>query len=157
MLVPYQIDDPQGMFSPTYVTAIRAGAEAWSRASAGFVRFQECTVPCTGQFISVVPGDGDGITNPESTREQLLPMPVVGSDDRISPHRIAHQWGHALGLAHTYERADRDRYMRFDPAMLVSHPAVPGCRPAARLARRGPTGCPPSRPARSACSTRHRR
>ena len=116
VFVPYRIDDPQGMFSPTYVTAIRAGAKAWADASAGFVRFQECT-SCTGPFISVVPANGDGITNPESMGEQFLPMPPAGSADRISPHRIAHQWGHALGLRHTYQRADRDRYMRFDPVL----------------------------------------
>jgi len=119
VFVPYQIKDPRALFSPTYLRAIRAGAEAWSSATAGFVRFQECTA-CAIPFISVVPADGDGITNPESTGEQLLPMPAVGSDDRISPHRIAHQWGHALGLTHTYQRADRDRYMRFDPAMWCS-------------------------------------
>jgi hypothetical protein len=115
VLVRYQIKDPQAMFSPSYRGAIRAGAMAWNRASGGFVTFQEC-INCMGRFISVVPGDGDGITNPDDA-EQLLPMPVVSSVGRVSPHRIAHQWGHVVGLSHTYQRADRDRYVRFDPAL----------------------------------------
>ena len=124
----------EGMFSPEYQNAIRAGADAWRQASADFVTFQEC-FNCAGRFISIVPGDGDGITNPESTLEQFLPMPVVGSDGRVSPHRIAHQWGHALGLSHTYERADRDRYMRFDPETWCPPGLPPRCAA-------GPPGSP---------------
>jgi hypothetical protein len=30
-------------------------------------------------------------------------------------HRIAHQWGHAIGLDDTYRRPDRTRYANFDP------------------------------------------
>jgi hypothetical protein len=112
VLVNYRILDPAGEFSQSYKAAIRASASAWSRASAKFVTIKECAV-CSGKFISVVPGDGDGIVNPDEP-EQRLPMPV-DSAGRISPHRIAHQWGHVLGLSHTYERADRDRYMGFDP------------------------------------------
>jgi len=112
VLVNFRILDPGGEFSPSYKAAIRASASAWSRASAKFVTIKECAV-CSGKFISVVPGDGDGILNPDEP-EQRLPMPV-DSSGRISPHRIAHQWGHVLGLSHTYERADRDRYVGFDP------------------------------------------
>jgi hypothetical protein len=112
VLVNYRILDPTGAFSTSYKAAIRASASAWSRASAKFVTIKECAV-CSGKFISVVPGDGDGVINPDEP-EQRLPMPV-DSGGRISPHRIAHQWGHVLGLSHTYERADRDRYMGFDP------------------------------------------
>jgi hypothetical protein len=112
VLVNYRILDPTNAFSQSYKAAIRASASAWSRASAKFVTIKECAV-CSGRFISVVPGDGDGILNPDDP-EQRLPMPV-DSSGRVSPHRIAHQWGHVLGLSHTYERADRDRYMGFDP------------------------------------------
>ena len=112
VLVSYRILDPANEFSAGYRAAIRASANAWFRASGKFVTFKECAV-CSGKFISVVPGDGDGIINPDDP-EQRLPMPVDGSG-RVSPHRIAHQWGHVLGLSHTYERADRDRYMGFDP------------------------------------------
>jgi hypothetical protein len=113
--VPYRIVDPAGRFSAVYAKAIQDGAEAWSKGTSGLVQFEPCT-RCTGRFISVVPGDGDGITNPEDL-EQFLPMPVDESGSLPSPHRIAHQWGHVLGLAHTYQRADRDRYLRFDPAV----------------------------------------
>jgi len=140
VFVPFQIKDPWGLFSPTYLTAIRAGAEAWEQASGGFVRFQECT-SCAVPFISVVPAVGDGIINPESDGEQTLPMPVVGSGDRISPHRIAHQWGHALGLTHTYVRADRDRYMRFNPATWCG-PGGSGLPPRCAAGPPGPDGLP---------------
>jgi hypothetical protein len=45
----------------------------------------------------------------------------------VSPHRIAHQWGHVVGLAHTYQRADRDRYVRFDPAIWCGPGLPPRC------------------------------
>jgi hypothetical protein len=115
ILVPFQILDPDEMFSAAYREAIRASAAAWTRASGGFVRFQECPF-CVGRFIAVVPGDGDGITNPDAVGQQNLPMPVL-PDGHVSPHRIAHQWGHVVGLSHTYERADRDRYVGFDPEL----------------------------------------
>src|SRR5262249_40415914 len=87
--------------------------------SAGFVTIQECVGSCTGRYISVVPRDGDGVIptsdNPIAG-EQVLPMPVVGSGDRISPHRIAHQWGHVVGLAHTYDPAGGGGSVRFDRA-----------------------------------------
>ncbi len=110
--VPYKIVDPNGMFSPSYRTAIRAAAAAWTKASSGFVTFQECPACLPPAVISVVPLDADGIVD---GTEPSLPMPVVGIGGRVSPHRIAHQWGHAAGLSHTYERADRDRYVGFDP------------------------------------------
>ena len=124
VLVSYRILDPANEFSAGYRAAIRASANAWFRASGKFVTFKECAV-CSGKFISVVPGDGDGIINPDDP-EQRLPMPVDGSG-RVSPHRIAHQWGHVLGLSHTYERADRDRYMGFDPEIwcAAGRPGLP--------------------------------
>ena len=113
--IPFRIRDPEGKFSFSYVSAIRAGAWAWANATGGLLSFEECT-RCTGRFVSIVPGDGDGIANPEAL-EQVLPMPVLKSGALPSPHWIAHQWGHVVGLAHTYQRADRDRYLRFDPAV----------------------------------------
>jgi hypothetical protein len=137
LLVSYRILDPDGMFSPGYRGAIRAAASAWTRASSGLVTIQECSV-CTGRFISVVPSDGDGIMNPDAA-EQFLPMPVSG---RISPHRIAHQWGHVVGLAHTYERADRDRYVRFDPEIWCP-PGGFGLPPHCAAGPAKPPGFPP--------------
>ena len=113
--IPFRIRDPEGKFSAAYVAAIRAGASAWVTAMSGLVSIDECT-RCSGRFMSVVPGDGDGITNPDAL-EQFLPMPVLKNGALPSPHWIAHQWGHVVGLAHTYQRADRDRYVRFDPAV----------------------------------------
>jgi hypothetical protein len=136
MRVLFQIDDPNQMFSTSYRGAIRAAATAWTRESAGFVTIQECNGPCPpGRFVSVVPGDGDGLVNPDDPAPQL-PMPVSGSG-RVSPHRIAHQWGHVVGLSHTYERADRDRYMGFDPELWC--PASGGAGLPARCAA-GPAG-----------------
>jgi WD40 repeat protein len=125
--IPYRILDPQGKFPESYKNAIRTGAAAWSAASSGVVTFREC-VNCFGRFVSVVPGDGDGIVG-QSAFEQLLPMPVdAASLANLPLHRIAHQWGHAIGLGHTYERADRDRYVRFDPALWCG-PQRPGTPP----------------------------
>ena len=140
VLVPYRILDPGGMFSPSYRTAIRAGATAWARASSGLVTFQDCGSLCSGRFISVVPGDGDGITNPDAAQPSL-PMPVVGSGGRVSPHRIAHQWGHVLGLSHTYERVDRDRYVAFDPDVWCP-PGGSGLPPRCAAGPQGAPGLP---------------
>jgi len=114
-LIPYRFLDPEARLSESDRAAVRAGAAAWSRATSGFLTFIECA-DCAGRFVSIVPGDGDGIENPDQL-DQHVPMPVGGSGGRWAPHRIAHQWGHALGLAHTYQRADRDRHVRFDPAV----------------------------------------
>jgi hypothetical protein len=110
--IQYKIEDTQSQFSPSDLGAIRAAARAWMLASSGFVTFQECAA-CGARFISVQPGDIDGvIVNPGNAT--VLQMPVAANGGRVSPHRIAHQWGHVVGLSHTYERADRDRYMGFD-------------------------------------------
>jgi hypothetical protein len=139
-LIPYRIVDPAGAFSPAYKDAIRAGAAAWTRATNRFITFQECVL-CSGRFVSVVPGEGDGVQNQNpDAAEHLLPM-AVSSDGRISPHRIAHQWGHVVGLPHTYERADRDRYLRFDPALWCA-PDGPGLPPRCVAGAAGPTGIP---------------
>ena len=112
--IPYRILDPGGKFSPAYRDAIDASAAAWTRAAKNLVTFARCS-PCTGRFISVVPGEGDGIVDPTAW-EQMLPMPVkTGASPPL--HRIAHQWGHALGLDDAYRRADRSGHARFDPAV----------------------------------------
>jgi hypothetical protein len=124
-LIPYRILDPAGQFPASYRNAIKASADAWSHATSGLIGFQECS-HCVGRFVSIVPGDGDGIV--PSLWEQVVPLPVdAASLARIPLHRIAHQWGHVLGLGHTYERADRDRYVRFDPALWcgAQTPGVP--------------------------------
>jgi hypothetical protein len=139
VLVPYRFPDPNP-FSSSYRNAIRAGAAAWTRASAGFVTFRECQA-CSGRFITVVPGNGDGIMNPEATGEQFLPMPTVDTGGRVSPHRIAHQWGHVLGLSHTYERADRDRYTGFDPEVWCP-PGGSGLPPNCAAGEANPPGLP---------------
>lgn len=113
--IPFRIKDPFGRFSAEYKSAIRRAAADWQSATSGLLSFQEST-SFSGRFISVVPGEGDGITTPDAL-EQLLPMPVAANGGPPPLHRIAHQWGHVAGLAHTYQRADRDRYMRFDPAV----------------------------------------
>jgi hypothetical protein len=139
VLVLYRIYDQNGMFPESYRGAIRASANAWSRATGMYVVFKECIV-CTGRFISVVPGNGDGISNPDEM-EQLLPMPTVATGGRVSPHRIAHQLGHALGLSHTYQRADRDRYMGFDPDIWCP-PGGSGLPPQCAAGAAGPPGLP---------------
>jgi hypothetical protein len=130
-LVPYRILDPDRKFTDAYRSAIRAAAQAWSSATSGLVRFTECSV-CNGRFVSVVPGDGDGIVDPAAF-ENVLPMPVdAASTGGLPLHRIAHQWGHVIGLGHTYERADRDRHVRFDPAVWCGSEA-PGLPPRCAL------------------------
>jgi hypothetical protein len=114
--IPYRILDPSGKFSSAYRQAIDAGAAAWTQATKNLVTFEKCS-DCTGRFVSVVPGDGDGIVDPTAW-EQVLPMPVKMGDQASPPlHRIAHQWGHVIGLDDTYRRADRDGLARFDPAV----------------------------------------
>jgi hypothetical protein len=124
--IPYRIVDPEGKFSSAYLAAIQAGAAAWVSATEGFVQFETCA-QCVGRFVSVVPGDGDGVAGGD-TLEQILPMPV-GADPTAPPplHRIAHQWGHAIGLDDVYRRPDRDAYTRFDPAVWCGSgaPGIP--------------------------------
>jgi len=142
LVVRYRIQDPDNRLSPGYRGAIRAAADAWTRSSSNFVVFQECTnCSGTGPFITVIPGDegADGIMNPDDMVEQFLPMPVSGP---VSPHRIAHQWGHVVGLAHTYERADRDRYVGFDPVVWCP-PLGTGLPPHCAAGPGTPPGIPP--------------
>jgi hypothetical protein len=68
-------------------------------------------------------------------------MPVVGTGGRVSPHRIAHQWGHVLGLSHTYQRADRDRYVGFDPDLWCPT-AGSGLPPRCKAGPPGTAGLP---------------
>jgi hypothetical protein len=125
LLIQYQIKDTQSQFSAGYLGAIRAAARAWMLASSGFVMILECTA-CGPRFISVQPGDIDGVMNPGNPMP-VLQMPVVANGGRVSPHQIAHQWGHVVGLSHTYQRADRDRYVGFDQDLLCpsSGPGLP--------------------------------
>ena len=75
------------------------------------------------------------IRPPISSRSSRCPS-TRRRPGNIPLHRIAHQWGHAIGLGHTYERADRDRYVRFDPAVWCW--SQPGFAPPVRVrARRG--------------------
>jgi hypothetical protein len=126
LAVQFRILDPQSLFSAGYAGAIRAAAAQWKSKTSGFVKIEEC-FSCSGKFISVVPGDGDGIMDPNTVGEQHLPMPVAGGGS-VSPHWIAHQWGHVVGLSHTYQRADRDRYVGFDPNHWCP-PGGPGLPP----------------------------
>jgi hypothetical protein len=142
MRVSYRILDPSGMFSQRYVDTIHASAAAWSHATGQLLAFNECTA-CLGHFISVVPGDADGIISTAPSNldaEQILQMPV-DSTGRISAHRIAHQWGHALGLSHTYQRADRDRYVGFNPDIWCSPPRS-GLPPRCAAGAASPPGLP---------------
>jgi hypothetical protein len=124
--IPYRIDDPQGKFSAAYRDAIRLGAEAWASATGNLLTFTPCAT-CLGRFVSIVPGDGDGIVDPTAL-EQVVPMPVPAAGQASLPlHRIAHQWGHVIGLDDVYQRADRDPYVRFDPAVWcgAERPGLP--------------------------------
>lgn len=123
--IPYRIRDPQGLFSDAYKAAIRDGATAWSNATGGFISFAECS-SCTGRFVSVVPGAGDGISNSEDW-EEVLPLPVDPVEPgKIPRHRIAHQWGHVIGLDDLYRRPDRGQYTRFDPLLWCGgHASLP--------------------------------
>jgi hypothetical protein len=113
-LITFRIDDPQDLFSESYESAIRSIAQAWSSATEGLVAIRECPT-CFGRIVVVVPGTGDGIVDP-TQYAQVLPMPVKPGAP-LPLHAIAHQWGHVMGIGHTYERADRDRYVRFDPTV----------------------------------------
>jgi len=118
--IPYRIRDPDGLFSDAYKSAIRASATEWSNATGGLITFDECS-SCTGRFVSVVPGAGDGITNSEDW-EELLPLPIDSTTPAKIPwHRIAHQWGHVIGLDDMYRRPDRGRYATFDPAVWCAN------------------------------------
>ncbi len=139
--IPYRIKDPDGLFSDAYKDAIRASAMTWSQATRGLISFSECST-CTGRFISVVPGPGDGV-NESPDWEQLLPLPVDSTAPGNIPwHRIGHQWGHAIGLDDMYRRPDRGLYTTFDPAVWCGNrTSLP-----ATCASSGPTqqlGSPP--------------
>jgi hypothetical protein len=140
--IPYRIRDPEQRLSPAYREAIAAIASAWTDATDGHVVFEDCsTTSCTGRFISVIPGDGHGLLNADDG-EQLLPMPVTPPGDGQPPaHLISHQWGHAIGLDDTYKRADRDRYVRFDPAVWCGDDA--GVPPRCALDPAEQPGSPP--------------
>lgn len=139
--IPYRIRDPDGQFSDAYKAAIRAGATAWSNATSGLITFAECS-SCTGRFISVVPGWGDGISDSEDW-EEVLPLPVDSTaPDTIPWHRIAHQWGHVIGLDDMYRRPDRDRYAKFDPTVWCAS----GASLPATCASSGPAQQPGSPP-----------
>jgi hypothetical protein len=140
--IPYRVVDPDSKFSSAYLAAIQAGAAAWVRATGGFVRFEVCA-PCAGRFVSIVPGDGDGIAG-GGALEQILPMPVPIAADPTAPpplHRIAHQWGHAIGLDDMYRRRDRDAYARFDPTVWCGSGA-PGIPARCALSTIDPPGSP---------------
>ena len=103
--------------------------------------FEPCG-PCLGRFVTIVPGDGDGIVDPVAL-EQVVPMPVpAGPQASLPLHRIAHQWGHVVGLDDAYKRADRDPYVSFDPAVCVARWAARNTRPLRRRSDRqaGRTG-----------------
>jgi hypothetical protein len=124
--IPYRIHDPYAKFSPAYRDAIRASAEAWKRATNDLLTFEPCS-PCFGRFVSIIPGDGDGIVEPTAL-EQVVPMPVSSDPQAPLPlHRIAHQWGHVIGLDDMYQRPDRDSFVRFDPAVWcgTGRPGIP--------------------------------
>jgi hypothetical protein len=113
--ITYRIRDPNGLLSNDYKAAIRASAGAWSTATGGFLSFVECTA-CTGRFVSVMPGEGDGVFPARDSMEEILPVPVDPSRPTSIPmHRIAHQWGHVIGLDDAYRRPDRDLHVTFDP------------------------------------------
>jgi hypothetical protein len=139
--IPYRIHDPNGLFSDAYKSAIRDSASAWTKATGGLITFAECS-NCTGRFISVVPGPGDGVDE-SADWEQLLPLPIDSAAPDVIPwHRIAHQWGHAIGLDDMYRRPDRDRYTSFDPAVWCRN----GASLPATCASSGPAQQPGSPP-----------
>src|SRR5262249_40541090 len=61
--IPFRILAPRGGFGEEYKRAIRQTALQWNVAPSGFAGFQEC-LSCSGRFISIIPGDGDGLQNP---------------------------------------------------------------------------------------------
>ena len=139
--IPYRIHDPDGAFSEGYKSAIRASADAWTKATGGLITFAECS-NCTGRFVSVVPGPGDGL-DASADWEQFLPLPVDSTAPGAIPwRRISHQWGHAIGLDDMYRRPDRGRYTRFDPAVWCRN----GASLPATCASSGPAQQPGSPP-----------
>ncbi len=94
-------------------TRVELRMRAWNHA-AYYVGF----APRRGEsrFLSVRAKRGAcyyDASNPDAPALWLDPDGASGCDDGA----IAHVLGHALGLPHAHQRADRDRYLRLDPGL----------------------------------------
>ena len=106
-VIPYEFTSG---YSAAQRDLIRSAMERWSRATP--LQF----VPRTTQtgFLSIVTTVPTGCSAPvgQTTRGVGLTvnLPSVCLTDRI----IAHELGHAVGLYHEHQRADRDNYVTID-------------------------------------------
>jgi hypothetical protein len=118
--VPYRIILSSGelSFSGDDELRINLVATAWSRGD--LLRFVSCDDNCNGKvrWLEIHPGHANqGIVVPSATGAQIMTLKPGGND--VS---VAHALGHAIGLPHTFNRADRDRHVRFDDEAWCASP-----------------------------------
>jgi hypothetical protein len=119
-VIPFSIttSNPQGVFSPTDLSRIRQAAALWTSGSNGVVNFQECaSANCPGKsrWLSIQPTNSG--TNSGGNPLFLNPGFTISS--------VSHELGHQIGLPHTFERHDRDRYVGLTSSWFCSNGGVP--------------------------------
>ena len=105
-------------FSSDDELRIRVVAGAWSQGE--LFRFVTCEDDCSdrGRWLEIRPGVANqGIIVPSATGAQTMTLKPGANNVTI-----AHALGHAIGLPHTFNRADRDRYVRFEEEAWCASP-----------------------------------
>ncbi len=112
-LIRYHITKSIGgrTFTDADVTVIRSAAESWNKAASGVVVLQEVADLAACQALhrcldiqASTPGTGSAGGNPS-----YFATPV-------DFNTAAHEFGHSIGLPHTFARHDRDRYVSMSQA-----------------------------------------
>ena len=108
--IPYQLDSE---YSVEERATIDAAAAAWNRASS-LVTF----VPCPGNHCGRAGEASWHHLRPALLSRVITPTPgeQVSVLDARSPHHIAHELGHVIGLVDVWRRADRDRFVTLSSA-----------------------------------------